>query len=88
MEQGPLVVAISDPWLPGDHLWGFPGESREHQTLNSDLGFSTGGFVLSQEMQNYPLPQQPGIIPGVSVGCVEKQESRMQSEMMAREGRE
>lgn len=61
MEQGPWVVVVSDPWLPGDHLRGFAGESRERQPwvcLKSDLGFPKGGFVPNQRTQNYPLPQQ------------------------------
>lgn len=95
MEQGPRVVAVSDPWLPRDHLRGFPGESRDRQpwvSLKSDLGFPKEAFALKQVMQNYPLPQQhlrgwdyPWCLSGMC-GKARKQD-RTQSEMMAREGR-
>lgn len=78
-------------WRPPTGLsWGV-----QHQpwvSLKSDLGFPKGGFVLNQEMQNYPPPQQhlrgwdyPWGLSGVC-GKARKQD-QMQSEMMAREGR-
>lgn len=42
--------------------------------LKSGLGFPKGRLALSQELQNHP-PQQhhgAGIVPSVSVGCMEK----------------
>lgn len=87
---------LSGLWLPGDHLQGFPGESRECQpwvSLKSDLGFPKGGFALNQEMQNYPWPQQHlrsgdycRCLGGVCVKA--KKQDQVQSEMVAREGRD
>lgn len=69
------------PQLPRDYLQDVRGEPRECQpwvSLKSGLGFPKGGFALSQEVQNHP-PQQhhrAGIVPSVSLGCMEKPGSR------------